>query len=402
MKIALANNYYYVRGGSERVLFDDHEALTKAGHDVRPFSQKHENNVAAASEAFFPEIAPYTTVGPVGLVKAAFNVVYSPSVGNAFATFLDDFRPDLVHCHNIYGHLTTAILDEAKRRGIPVVMTVHDQKLVCPAYLALRQGKPCQLCSDGGYWRCARWKCHKESRSASLVYMVESYFNRWGGKYDAVAKFLCPSRFMQNSLIGSGISANRTIYHPNALAPEAHDPEYEPGDYALYAGRLSAEKGLMTLIAAFKDLGIPLRIAGTGPIENQMRDVIGPGNGFVRLEGYCSGERLAQLYRNSAFTVVPSECYENASMAILESFAFGKPVLASDIGGNPELVTDGETGHLFSAGNVAELAEAVRKMWIDRDGLRRKGRRARALIESKFNQRQRITDLVSIYRAAME
>jgi len=397
MKIALANNYYYVLGGSERVLFGDQEALEAAGHEVRPFAPKDERNNAASSAAFFPQVTDYLAARGAGQLKAAIDLVYSPAMGNAFGRFLDDFHPDVVHCHNIYGRLTTAILDEAKHRRIPVVMTVHDLKLVCPAYLGLREGQPCQLCQDGGYWRCVRWKCHKQSRSASLVYAAESYFNRIAGKYDGVLRFLCPSRFMQRSLVDSGIAKYRTAYHPNALPLDNYTPQFEPGDYVLYAGRLSAEKGILTLLTAMEQAKIPLRIAGTGPLEAEIRGLIEEHKLFVTMEGYCNGERLAELYMNSAFTVLPSECYENASMSALESFAYGKPVLASNIGGNPELVTDGETGRLFVSGSVEELAEAARAMWTNRDELSNMGKHARYLMEQRFNQKQRLSALLDIY-----
>jgi glycosyltransferase involved in cell wall biosynthesis len=397
MKIALANNYYYVRGGSERVLFGDQEALEAAGHEVRPFAPKDERNNAASSSAFFPQVTDYGAAHGAGLLKAAIDLVYSPAVGQAFAEFLDDFRPDVVHCHNIYGRLTTAILDEAKHRRIPVVMTVHDLKLVCPAYLGLREGQPCQLCQDGGYWRCVRWKCHKQSRSASLVYAAESYFNRFAGKYGAVSRFLCPSRFMQRSLIDAGIAEDRTAYHPNALPLDDYSPQFEPGDYVLYAGRLSAEKGILTLLAALEQAKIPLRIAGTGPLEAEIRSLIDQRKLSVTMEGYCEGDRLAELYRNSAFTVVPSEWYENASMSILESFAYGKPVLASNIGGNPELVADGEAGRRFASGSVEKLAEAASALWADRGELSKMGRSARSLMELRFNQEQRLSALLGIY-----
>jgi len=278
-----------------------------------------------------------------------------------------------------------------------VVMTVHDLKLVCPAYLGLRQGQPCQLCQDGGYWRCVRWKCHKQSRAASLVYAVESYFNRFAGKYDGVSRFLCPSRFMQRSLVDSGIAEARTAYHPNALPLDSYTPQFEPGDYVLYAGRLSAEKGILTLLDALEQAKIPLRIAGTGPLEAEIRGLIEERKLAVTMEGYCKGERLAELYRNSAFTAVPSEWYENASMSILESFAFGKPVLAANIGGNSELVADGETGRLFASGSADELAAAASAMWADRDELSKMGRSARSLMEQRFSQKQRLSALLDIY-----
>jgi len=398
MKIALVNNYYYLRGGSERVLFDDQRALLAAGHEVLPFTPRDDNNQAASSQSFFPLVTNPATARRTGLMKAALDVVYSPSVGRSFGQFLDVLRPDVVHCHNIYGRLTTAVLDEAKRRDIPAVLTVHDQKLVCPAYLGLRDGKPCQLCRDGGYWRCARWKCHKHSRSGSIVYTVESYFNRLGGKYDTVARFLCPSRFIQSALLESGIPPERTIYHPNALSPDEYTPGYKVGDYVLYAGRLSVEKGIMTALRAMERTGIPLRVAGTGPLDAAVREWVAGRETLVRMEGYCSGEQLADLYRKAAFTLVPSEWYENASMSALESFAYGKPVLASRIGGNPELVVEGWSGHLFSPGNVDELAAAVCSMWENHEELTTMGKQARSLIEREFSQENRLSRMLEVYR----
>ena len=402
MKIALINNYYYLRGGSERVLYDDRDALTAAGHEVLPFAPQDERNDPATSAGFFPMVTDHTHTGGVSAIKAAGNVIYSRTVGRAFAAFLKDFRPDLIHCHNIYGRLTTAILDEAKQCGIPAVLTVHDLKLVCPAYLGLRRGTPCMLCKDGGYWRCLRYKCHKQSVAASFTYMTEAYFNRSLHKYDTVVRFLCPSRFMRRALIDTGIPAERAIYHPNALNPEDYAPNYEPGEYILYAGRLSAEKGVLTLLEAVERTRLPLRIAGGGPLEPAIRARVTDRQLPVRMEGHCTGEQLRDLYRHAAFVVLPSEWYENASMSALESFAYGKPVLASRIGGNPELVVDGESGGLFTPGDAAELASSASSLWEDRAGLVKMGRKARFFIEQNFTQKTRLKNMLEIYRSVCD
>jgi glycosyltransferase involved in cell wall biosynthesis len=397
MKIALVNNYYYLRGGSERVLFGDKQALEAAGHIVSPFAPRDERNDPAESERLFPIVEDYSNAGRIGLLKAARDVVYSNSVRQAFAVFLEEFQPDIIHCHNIYGRLTTAVLDEAKRCRISTVLTVHDLKLACPAYLGLRQGEPCLRCQDGGYWRCVRYKCHKQSYAASLVYGVEAYFNRFAGKYDTVAGFLCPSHFVQSALIESGIEKDRCIYHPNAVRPEDYDPQETPGEYALYVGRLSAEKGILTMLHAIERAQIPLRIAGTGPLEAEMADLIRERDLPVTMEGYCAGERLKGLYQGAAFTIVPSEWYENASMSILESMAYGKPVLASDIGGNPELVADGKVGRLFHYGSIDDLAKRMNEMWENRQELAKMGRDARLLIEQRFSEQRRLQALLGIY-----
>jgi glycosyltransferase involved in cell wall biosynthesis len=401
VKIALVNNYYYVRGGSERVLFDDQEALEAAGHDVRPFAAKDVRNKYSSSEVYFPQVTDYMAARGVGKIKAAIDLIYAPTVGQSFGRFLDDFHPDVVHCHNIYGRLTTAILDAANRRCIPVVMTVHDLKLVCPAYLGLREGKPCQLCQDGGYWRCVRYKCHKQSLTASSVYSAEAYFNHYAGKYNTVARFLCPSHFVEQALINGGIPPERVVYHSNALNPSLYTPQCSPGDYMFYAGRLSSEKGILTLLKAVELTGIPLRIAGTGPLEKQIRARIEERRLPVQMEGYCTGVQLADLYRNSAFAVLPSEWYENASMSALETFAYGKPVLASKIGGNPEIVREGETGCLFTPFSVEDLAAIASKLWANRSKIAKLGKNARQMIEQEFSQDKRCNSLLCIYSEIM-
>lgn len=398
MKIALANNYYYLRGGSERVLLEDQAALNALGYEVEAFAQFDAKNEPANYARYFPNIADYSLTSGIDLAKAAWNIVYSKSVGKAFAKFLDSYRPDIVHCHNIYGHLTTAVLDEAKRRNIPLVMTVHDLKLVCPSYLGLRQGNPCKSCWHGGYWRCLWWKCHKDSFAASLVYTIEAYSNQLRGKYDSIVRFLCPSQFMQNALIESGIARERIIYHPNALEPTRYHPQFEPGNYILYAGRLSAEKGVLTLIAALKRANIPLHIAGTGPLEEKIKDLVKDCGNNVILEGYRTGMELSELFRNAAFTVIPSEWYENASMSALESFAYGKPVLAADIGGNPELVANGIAGRLFIPKDIKSLSDVAGEMWRNKEELIRMGKHARGLIKNRFSQANRISQLLSIYK----
>lgn len=397
MKIALVNNYYYLRGGSERVLFGDQQALIEAGHEVSVFAARQPENLDAPTSNYFPVVMDREVTGPWNKLRAAAEVVYSPSVGRAFGRFLDDYSPDLIHCHNIYGTLTTAVLDQAEKRGIPSVLTTHDLKLVCPAYLGLRQGQPCLRCADGNYARCVRWKCHKDSFATSLVYAAESYSNRLQGKYDPVKRLLCPSNFLRSALLKSGVAPERAVYHPNALPARDYEPSFTPGNYILYVGRLSAEKGLHTLLEASAQMALPLRIAGTGPLEETLKEQIARQRLPVTMEGYQSGAALQQLYRNAAFTVVPSEWYENASMAVLESLAYGKPVLASNIGGNPELVVEGETGSLFPSGNAKELADAARRLSSNPAELERMGRHARSVIEDRFSQQRRLDDLVAVY-----
>ena len=397
MKVLVANNYYYLRGGCERVMFNDIRALSGRGIDIIPFSAADPANIETPYSHFFAPGADIRATNALGRIEAAFDAIHCRRTVDAFARILDETEPDIVHCHNIYGRLSTAILRAAKQRNISVVLTVHDYKVVCPSYLMLRKGKPCSACIDGGYYRCAINRCHKGQTAASLVYAIEAYYSRLSGNYGTVSKFLAPSKFIADLLRQSGIADERVMYQPNCVEPEEYAPSYE-GQYVLSVGRLSHEKGLPTLLKSMLGTGLPVRVAGTGPMEADLRELAARDGGSIVLEGHCDGPKLAALYRNAAFVVVPSEWYENAPMSILESFAYGKPVIGTRIGGIPELITEGVNGHLVDPESPAQLKTAVRKLWSDRPAQAAMGRNARKLIETKFSQNTRTASLLRIYQ----
>jgi glycosyltransferase involved in cell wall biosynthesis len=397
MKLLVANNYFYLRGGAERVMFNDIRSLRDSGIDVVPFSVSDPANVPERYSADFTSGVDVHAMHPLRRLRAAGEAIHCRRSAKAFAALIEKVRPDVLHCHNIYGRLTTSILPVARRYGLPVVLTVHDYKVVCPSYLMLRDGKPCSACVDGGYYRCAIYRCHKRKLAESAVYALEAYYAGHSDSYGAVDRFLCPSRFIADLLIRSGIHPKRVVFHPNSVDPDAYVPDYE-GGYALYAGRLSREKGIGTLLDAVKGTDIPLKIAGTGPMDLALRaQAKRDGGSRIVFEGHCDGAHLAALYRNAAFVVVPSEWYENAPMSVLEAFAYGKPVVASRIGGIPEMVSDGENGYLFTWGSREELRAKMEDLWSDRSGRRRMGQNARRLVETRYSQRRRIESLLNIY-----
>lgn len=397
MKVILANNYFYMRGGAERVMFNDLDALSTRGVEVVPFSAVDPANLPSDHSDEFAEGVDVHATSASGRLRAAREAIHCARTAKAFARLLDKERPDIVHFHNIYGRLTTSILPLARERGIASVLTVHDYKVACPAYLMLRNGKPCMACVDGRYSRCAIHRCHKGNLAASTVYAIEAWYSRKSGSYDAVSAFLCPSRFIGDVLQQSGIDESRIIYHPNCVNPEAYEPSYE-GAYALFTGRLSHEKGIATLLEAVKGTGIPLKIAGTGPLLQSLEDQVAKGGlKDITFEGHCTGERLAALYRGAAVVVVPSEWFENAPMVILEAFAYGKPVVAARIGGIPEMIEEGQTGRLFMPGHALELRYTLGNLWNRPDELRRMGRNARSAVETRFSEKRRVASLIAIY-----
>ncbi len=397
MKVVLANNYFYMRGGAERVMFNDLGALSVRGVEVIPFSAADPANLPSDHSGAFAEGVDVHATSVSGRLRAAREAIHCARTAKAFARLLDKERPDVVHFHNIYGRLTTSILPVARERGIPSVLTVHDYKVACPAYLMLRNGKPCMSCVDGRYSRCAIHRCHKGNLAASTVYAIEAWYSRKSGSYDSVSAFLCPSRFIGDVLQQSGINESRILYHPNCVDPEAYEPSYE-GRYALFTGRLSHEKGIATLLEAVRGTGIPLKIAGTGPLLQSLEEQVSKsGLKDITFEGHCTGERLAALYRGAAVVVVPSEWFENAPMVILEAFAYGKPVIAARIGGIPEMIEEGQTGRLFMPGHALELRFALGNLWNRPDELQRMGRNARTAVETRFSEKRRVASLITIY-----
>lgn len=401
MRILFANNYYYLRGGSERVYFDEISVLESHGHHVAPFSRAYEKNYPSDCSTYFSSDLFYENVPLPTKVMSAAKLVYSRENYVKAGRLMDNFKPDVVHCHNIYGRITTAILDAAKDRHIPIVMTLHDYKLVCPAYLMLSNGSVCDKCLGGSFFHCVTKRCHKGSLLPSLVYTAESYLCRILDKYDTIRYFLCPSRFLLEIHAQSGIARKRLVYLPNFLRLEQFTPDYAPGKYILYAGRLSHEKGVATLIEAMRGLSMPLKVVGDGPLRSEL-ETFARDNDLAQVEflGYRSGDELKSLFAGAAFVVFPSEWYENAPMTILEAFASGKPVVGSRIGGTPEMVRQGESGLLFEPGDVEGLRRTLDRLYNDQAAVIRMGENARRQVEVENNSETHYQQLLDIYANA--
>ncbi|HJT23644.1 MAG TPA: glycosyltransferase family 4 protein [bacterium] len=358
MRILFANKYYYLKGGCERVLFTEMELLRSHGHQVAVFASDHPSNETAEFSDLFTEREDYFEAGWGHKAKAALKIIYSPEAYSKFGRVIDLFKPDLVHAHNIYAQLSTAVLDAAKDRGVPVVLTAHDYKLVCPSYMMLDHGSVCEKCIGGHYYHSLLTGCHKESRVASAVYMAETYFNTWFKKYDSVRKFICPSGFIKSKL-ASRFAPDRMTVLNNPVDLASYVPVFRDEGYYLFTGRLSKEKGVFTLIRAFAEMGLPLKIAGTGPLERECRQ-LARGVPNIQMTGYKGGRDLAALYQGARACVVPSEWYENAPLSVIEPLAYAKPVIAARIGGIPELIQEGRNGLLFNAFDPADLKRKVR------------------------------------------
>jgi len=404
MKIVMINNYYYLRGGSERVFFSEIKLLEKHGHIVGVFSRNHQENFPSKYSHFYPpDIQTDKIKIDLSAIKLISEIIYSQKNKKFFKKFLDSFKPHVIHAHNIYGRITTSVLDVAKNHGLPVVMTLHDYKLICPNYKLMRNGRVCEDCKGKKFYMAILNKCHKNSYLASLIYAIETAFNKFLGKYQKnVNYFIAPSHFLKNKLIEFGMDREKIVYIPNFIDLNKYEANYSFKDYFLYFGRISIEKGIDLLIDAFCDLNLPkikLMIVGEGPIKAEMQKRAEKlNNNNVKFTGYLSGEKLKKTIQNALAVILPSKWYENAPMSILEAFACGKPVIGAKIGGITEIIEDGIDGYLFEPRNKGDLQSKLRLMmqkpFIE---IKEMGQNARKKVEQEYNAKLHYERLMEIY-----
>jgi glycosyltransferase involved in cell wall biosynthesis len=266
-------------------------------------------------------------------------------------------------------------------------MTLHDLKMACPAYAMLTHDGVCERCRGGKFYQVATNRCMKGNALLSVLVMLESYLHRLLGSYTLnVDRFIVPSRFYFNKFVEWGFDASKFDYVPNFVEAAKFQPQFEPGDRFVYFGRLSPEKGIVTLLTAAAEAGAGLDIVGSGPLEAKLRTLADRLGADVRFRGFLTGEALRQAIVCARAVVVPSEWYENAPLSVLEAFAFGKPVVAAAIGGLPELVADGENGWTFESGSVVDLSSRLREVAaLPDDDVKEAGMAARARVEQEFS-----------------
>jgi glycosyltransferase involved in cell wall biosynthesis len=375
--------------------------LSEAGWSIVPFCMKHENNrVDAWNDDFVDEIElGREGDGLLAKVRKGAKAVYSFEARKKVERVIDRVGPDVCHAHNIYHHISPSILSVVRRRGVPLVMTLHDLKIACPAYSMLTHDGVCERCRDGRLFQVATNRCIKGSAALSVLVMFESYLHRYLGSYlDNVDKFIVPSRFYLRKLVDWGFDAERFAYVPNFVDVERTVPRFEPGERFVYFGRLSREKGIATLVAAAAEAGVPLDVVGTGPAGAQLETLAATVGGDVRFLGYLTGDALRDAIASARAVVVPSEWYENAPLSVLEAGGLGKPVIVADIGGLPELVADGETGWVFPSGSGEALAERLRAVAdLADDGVRAAGEAARRRVAEEFSPRRYMDGVRAVY-----
>lgn len=403
MKILQINKFFYVRGGSERYYFGLCDLLRSHGHQVLHFSMRHPRNQSSQQHQYFmSEIDFNAPMGLLDRMRAAARLLYSTEAKERLGRLIDDEKPDIIHFHNISRQLSPSMISAALSRGVPMVQTLHDLSLVCPAHTFFFDDRPCEECAGGAYWHAIPKRCIDESLGSTLLGVVEAYLHAWTGLYARISKFIAPSRFLKGKVETLKWIRGKTAHLPYFIPP---GPDYtaENSGYVLFTGRICREKGVATLVGAAKRLPrARFVIAGEGPdLADLKRVASGEALTNVEFVGYLEGRDLEERLKACSCVAVPSQWYENLPLSILEAFARGKPVVATDSGGISELVMDGRTGYLVRPGDPDSLAAGLKKALGD-EALRSKmGRQARQMILDHYSPEQHYETLMSIYEGVL-
>ena len=395
------NSYHYPRGGADNVYFRHAEMMASLGWRNAHFAMHHPQNLPSEWSAWFADELQFGhEYGVARKAVMATKVIWSFEAQRKVRGLLRAFRPDVAHLHNIYHHLSPSILPEFHAAGVPAVMTAHDLKLACPSNKMFNATGVCERCKGGNVLNTVRYACVQGSRAASAIVALEAFSQRLLRSYARhLDRIVVPSRFFLEKFVEWGWPRALFVHIPNWVDTDGVAWDPAPGAYFLYFGRLSAEKGVATAVRAAAAAGVPLAVAGEGPLRASLERQVAESGADVRFLGFRSGDDLAALVRGSRAVLVPSECYENAPLALIEAYAAGKPVIGSRLGGIPELVDEGRTGWLFEAGDAQALAALLGRVRAAPDAaLRAMGQEARGRVERDFGRDRYLHGMIQLYR----
>jgi glycosyltransferase involved in cell wall biosynthesis len=403
MKILQINNFDYVRGGSDRVFLETAEMLSLNGHEVAIFSSLSKQT----DEPINKQIKKYRTIDSLDIgrfnLKGIINFVYNFKAIKDLNDCIKTFKPEIIHLHIFQSRLSSFIIRLIYNLNIPMVMTVHEYKMLCPVYTHLDiNGHICEQCGHKNYIPCISKKCLDNSLSKSFLMAFESYIRDYFSPYEKfISRFLMPSNFiLQKHQLKFDKQKTKFIRQKYFIDHHKFNCHYVFGDYLIYFGRLSYVKGVLTLLKAAEYCkAIKILIVGTGPIELELIEFKKKYNiDNVEFLGYKNGQSLLTLISNSRGSIVPSEWFENFPLSIIESLAMGKPVIGANIGGIPEQVIDGKTGFIFDSCNPKELEMAIKKLWnLNENKHSKMSQFCKEFAISEYNKNEHYINLIGIY-----
>jgi len=387
VKILLVHNKYQQPGGEDVVFEQERKLLESAGHQVVTHCRSND------------EVNDSSIWQRVRLAK---NTVSSAESRQQVLNLLRQHHFDVVHVHNTFMMISPSIYSACHEAGVPVVQTLHNYRLLCPAANFYRDGHTCEECTEHSVWRGVQHGCYRDSRAATATVAVMLTVHRQRGTWtESVDSYVALSEFARRKFIAGGLPADKISVKPNFVQPDPGERSNGGGVYAAYVGRLASEKGPGTMISAWKLLSksVPLVVVGDGPLleelQNQARE---QGLTNINFRGRLSREQAQAVMKGASFVVIPSECYENFPMGMAESFACGVPVICSRLGALEELVSDGRTGLHFSSGSPQDLAAKVEWAWSNPESMRAMGKAARKEYETRYTAESNYPLLMDIYQ----
>jgi glycosyltransferase involved in cell wall biosynthesis len=407
MRILFCNKYNFPFSGTEVYLFELMQLLRSHGHEVALFSMADPRGEPTTYDHNFVPLIDFKIphMDPLTKLRNAGHAIYSSEARTRVRNMIHEFRPDIAHVRNIYHHLSPSILWELKAHAVPVVYHLNDFKLLCPNYNFVAHGKVCERCQGGRFWHVVTEDCYSGPRGSSVALAAEAYFHRWLGTYEkCVDRFLAPSRFVKEKLVANGWDRQKIDVLPHFQKLPDLAPEINADAPVLYFGRLSEEKGIADLIRAMQPLPrLRLQVAGDGPQREELRLLVRRlSMRNIEFLGHVNGQALEQTIAGSCFTVLPSHAYETLGKSILESFAWGRPVVASNLGSRRELIDEGETGLLYRGGDIPQLTAVISFLNERPEIVRRMGAAAREYIRTNHAPETHLLALTLLYEGMVK
>lgn len=358
MKILEINKFYNAKRGADKHFLDLIALLKTGDHQVADFSMHQVDDEHSDWQKYFLSTVGYANSFSFWQkFKGTLRMFYSFEAHRKINKILDEFSPDIVHVHNLYHQMSPTILFEIKKRNIPIVMTVHDWKIVNPNHSLRLNGKPYRRCANGKYYQCFFDKCVKDSYAKSFLAALEMYWHTWLGTYrDNIDCYIAPSNFVRNNLIQWGMDAEKIIVLPHFIPEKersgARKYSFSVADsYAIYAGKISKEKGVDFLIKTFAKIkGLKLYLAGE--IEDGF---VIPKNSNIVYLGFVKADQLTEYIRNSQCVVSASELPETFGLIAIEAMSQGKPFVGFDAGAYGEIIKNHECGFVVKTKKEFEI-----------------------------------------------
>lgn len=379
LRILISHNHYKLRGGEDSVVTDEMRLLEANGHEVRAYTRSNDE------------------IDGLGRLRVTTDSIWAQRTLRDIEDVVAEFKPNVIHSHNTFPLISPSIYWAAERHRIPIVQTLHNFRLFCLQAMFLRDGRICEDCIGKLPWKGVVKRCYRDSYSQSAVLFSSTAVHRMLGTYQSkVTRYIALNEFCKQVFIRAGLPADKIRVKPNFV--DLREPRHGQRENPIFVGRLSPEKGIVILEEAVGgDSGLSIDVVGTGPLEHQLQKTQN-----MRLHGWLSPRATYDMMLNASYLVMPSIWYENFPRTLVEAFACGLPVIASNLGAMADIIVDGETGLLFQPGSSEDLRRKMQWANANPGAIKHMGERARTMYETKYSPQTNLNQLIAIYQDAMQ